>query len=306
MLNGFTRELARYGPHMSYAPVSLDFARSYCRRLATTHYENFSVATLFLPRTLQRHFHNVYAYCRWADDLGDETGGGSHALRLLRWWREELLSCYAGQPHHPVMVALADTIHQFDIPPEPFLNLLYAFEQDQLIKSYKSLAQVVEYCRYSANPVGHLVLYLCRSYNADNAFLSDNICTALQLTNFWQDVARDFDIGRVYIPEEDRHRFAYTDGDLHARRYNYPFVDVMSYLVDYTRDLFYRGYPLIDQVPREMQADIELFIRGGLSILHKIEKLKYNVWKKRPVLSKWEKLGLMSTMTFKRVRNIVW
>lgn len=305
MEDGFARDLARFGPHRSYAPVSLSVARAFCSKLARTHYENFSVASLLLPRPLLRHFYHIYAYCRWADDLGDETGGGAEALKLLRWWREELLECYGGRPHHPVMVALAETIEQFHIPPDPFLNLLFAFEQDQLIKRYHTFDQLLRYCRYSANPVGHLVLYLCRSFDARRAALSDNICTALQLANFWQDVARDYDIGRVYIPEEDRKRFGYSDDDLQERRYNLNFVDLMRYLVDRTRDLFWRGYPLVELMPDDVQADIELFFRGGLGILHKIEKAQYNVWRRRPVLSKRDKLFLVARVFCQQLPRLV-
>lgn len=305
MMNGFTRDLQRYGPHRSYAPVSRAYARLYCRRLACSHYENFSVASLLLPRRLLRHFHNVYAYCRWADDLADEAGGGSYALGLLRWWRDELLDCYRGRPHHPVMVALQETIQTFDIPPDPFLRLLFAFEQDQLVKRYKSLRQLHEYCRSSANPVGHLVLYLCRSYNTERAYLSDYTCTALQLANFWQDVARDHALGRVYLPEEERLRFGYTEEDLQARRCTTHFADLLRYLVDGTRDMFYRGYPLLEQLPAEVQADIELFLRGGLAILRKIEQCNYNVWRRRPTLNKWEKLTLLAGVSWKRLRTVL-
>src|SRR6266446_4177046 len=161
MDNGFAQQLKRFGPQHFYPPPRLADAQQYCSRLARTHYENFTVATLLLPRRLIRHFHAVYAYCRWADDLADETGGRSKATALLRWWREELLRCYHGTPRHPVMIALQPTIARFVIPPEPFLNLLVAFEQDQVVKRYDTFVQVLGYCRNSANPVGHLVLYLC-------------------------------------------------------------------------------------------------------------------------------------------------
>ncbi len=304
--NGFIQELDRFGPQRSYAPMSRSEAQAYCSRLARSHYENFTVASYFLPRRLLRHFYNVYAYCRWADDLADETGGGSKSLDLLRWWREELLECYSGRPHHPVMVALQGTIQRFNIPREPFIKLLYAFEQDQLIKRYQTFAQLLDYCKNSANPVGHLVLYLCESYSSDRAKLSDHICTGLQLANFWQDVDRDLDIGRVYLPEEDRLRFGYTEEDLQNRRYNQNFQDLMAYLVDRARDLFWRGYPLVDLMPRHLQTDIELFIKGGEGILQKIEQMKFNVWKRRPVLSKWEKLSLMGRVFMKRIRTSFW
>jgi squalene synthase HpnC len=303
MGNGFARELARFGPERPYAPVSRAVAQVYCSRLARSHYENFTVASLLLPRHLIRHFHNVYAYCRWADDLADEAGGGARALALLRWWREELLRCYEGQPRHPVMIALTGTIERFQIPPQPFLDLLFAFEQDQLVKRYRTFDQLRDYCRHSANPVGHLVLYLGEAFNPQRAALADYICTALQLANFWQDVARDLDLGRVYLPEEDRRRFGYSDSDLAAQRFTPAFANLLRFEVDRTRDLFYRGFPLIDGMPTALQADVELFIQGGLAILRKIERCGYNVWARRPVLAKWEKGVLLAGALLARLRR---
>jgi squalene synthase HpnC len=301
MQTDFARELARYGPDRLRAPVSRRDARAYCSRLARTHYENFTVASLLLPRRLLRHFHAVYAYCRWADDLADEAGGGAEALALLRWWREELMRCYEGQPRHPVMVALHETVRRYSIPPQPFLDLLFALEQDQLVKRYRTYEQLLDYCKHSANPVGRLVLYLCEAHDAECVALSDHICTALQLANFWQDVARDLDIGRVYLPEEDRERFGYSEAELLNRRYTPAFVELMRYEVDRTRDLFYRGMPLLDLVPLAVQPDIDLFLRGGLAILRKIERQRYNVWKARPALAKWEKAALLSGVLLKRL-----
>ena len=303
MENGFARELARFGPEARQRPLSRAQCWSYCRRLTRTHYENFTVASLLLPRRLLRHFHAVYAYCRWADDLADEAGGGTRALALLRWWREELLRCYNGMPRHPVMIALRETIERFHIPPQPFLELLLAFEQDQLVKRYKTFEQLLGYCQYSANPVGRLVLYLCETHDAERAALADHVCTALQLANFWQDVARDFDLDRVYLPEEDRQQFGYTEEDLQGRRCNEAFVGLMKFEVERTRDLFYRGFPLLDLVPESVRIDIELFIEGGLAILRKIERCKYNVWQTRPVLASWEKAALLGNALFRRLRT---
>jgi len=298
----FLAELAKYGPDGIYPPIDPLRAQTYCRQLARSHYENFSVASLLLPRRLLRHFHAVYAYCRWSDDLADETGGGVRALHLLRWWREELLRCYDGKPRHPVMVALQRTIRQFHIPPTPFLDLLIAFEQDQLVKRYPTYDQLCQYCRNSANPVGRLVLYLSEAYDEKRAGLADHICTALQLTNFWQDVARDFDLGRVYLPEEDRRRFGYSDDDLAARSFTPAFAELMRFEVERTRELFYRGSPLIEEMPDVIQADVELFIHGGLSILRKIEQVGYNVWDRRPVLARWEKGVLVASTLWRRLR----
>jgi squalene synthase HpnC len=297
----FAHDLARYGPDARYPAPSRAAARAYCQAFARRQYENFSVATLFLPRPLLPHFYAVYAYCRWADDLGDETGGGARALELLRGWRGELLGMYEGVPRHPVMVALRETVARFGIPPQPFLDLLFAFEQDQLVKRFSTYDQLREYCRHSADPVGHLVLYLFESFDAERAALADSICTALQLTNFWQDVARDFAIGRVYLPEEDMRRFGYAESDLHARRFTPAFAALLRFEVERTRDLFRRGEPLIDRVARPLRIDLELFVRGGQAVLGKIERQGYNVWARRPRLAKWEKAALMVGAVWRRL-----
>ena len=306
MAHSFLHELKRLGPDSDHPDFSLARAREYCGRLARTHYENFSVASLLLPRRLLRHFHCIYAYCRWADDLGDETEGGERALALLQWWREELGRCYAGRAHHPVMIALKPTIDRFRIPAEPFLDLLTAFEQDQRVKRYETYQQLIDYCRNSANPVGRLVLYLCENFDERRAELSDRICTGLQLANFWQDVARDFDIGRVYLPAEDRRRFSYSDNDLESRRFTPAFADLMRFEVDRTRELFLEGLPLVNLVPAGVRIDIELFARGGLGILGKIETIGYNVWQTRPVLTKGEKMRLVANVLRKRMLNWLW
>jgi squalene synthase HpnC len=302
MQNGFSADLALYGPGCNYSPVPLHAAQAYCRRLAHGHYENFTVASLLVPRRLLSSFHAVYAYCRWADDLGDETGGGQCALDLLQWWREQLSECYHGVPRHPVMVALRETVRRFHIPPEPFLDLLLAFEQDQRVKNYQTYDELLKYCRYSANPVGRLVLYLCEANTPENARYSDFICTALQLANFWQDVARDLDIGRVYLPEEDRRRFDYSDADLDARRFTPQFAELLRFETDRTRRLFECGLPLVARVPSDVRPDIELFVHGGLAILRKVEGQGYNVLASRPALGKWEKLTLVGDAAFRKLK----
>jgi squalene synthase HpnC len=262
--------------------------------VARSHYENFTVASVLLPRKLVPHFHAVYAYCRWADDLADETAGGQQALDLLAWWRQELLACYDGRSRHPVMVALRETVGRFRIPPGPFLNLLAAFEQDQRQKAFATFADLLGYCRNSANPVGHLVLYLFECFDADRAALADEVCTGLQLANFWQDVARDLDKGRVYLPEEDRRHFGYADADLYARRFTPAFAGLMRFEVDRTRGYFERGRKLLPLVPRRVRVDVDLFIRGGEAVLSAIERQGYDVWSRRPVVSKWAKAKLVA------------
>lgn len=289
----FAAELQSWGPHRPpLARGGLSVARRYCAHVAQSHYENFTVASLLLPRRLRSHFHAVYAYCRWSDDLADETAGGQVSLDLLAWWRGELLSCYSGMPRHPVLMALRETIRRFAIPPEPFLNLITAFEQDQHIPRYDTFEQLLGYCRNSANPVGHLVLYLFECFDPQRAALADEVCTGLQLANFWQDVARDFAIGRVYLPAEDRRRFGYSDDDLTARRFTPAFANLMRFEVERTRGFFERGARLLPLLPRDARIDVDLFLRGGRAILHEIERLGYDVWTRRPEVSKWAKARL--------------
>jgi squalene synthase HpnC len=271
--------------------------------LALTHYENFTVGSWLLPRQLLKHFYHIYAYCRWADDLADEAGGGQHALDLLAWWREELLCCYHGIPRHPVMIALQETIGEFHIPPRPFLDLLVAFEQDQQVQEYDTYAQLLEYCRHSANPVGHLVLYLCSCHCDESARLSDHICTGLQLANFWQDIRRDLNIGRIYLPNEDRRLFGYSDDDLRNHRFTSAFRDLLRFEVERARASLHRGLPMLERVTPEVRVDIELFVAGGLGILDAIERQGYDVWARRPTLSKWSKARLFGRAILGRLRT---
>ena len=291
----FGRELAAWGPASGgREPPGLPQARAYCARVAKSHYENFLVASALLPRRLVRHFHAVYAYCRWSDDLADETAGGAEALALIDWWRGELLTCYGGRPRHPVMVALGETVRRFRIPPEPFLNLLVAFEQDQRVKHYDTHEQLLGYCRNSANPVGRLVLYLCGYSDPERQQLSDATCTALQLANFWQDVYVDYGKGRIYLPLEDLRQFGVTGDDIAQRRATPPFLELMKFEVERAREWFARGLPLVKMVSKELAIDIELFSRGGQEILNAIERQGFDVLKARPAISKSRKLLLVA------------
>src|SRR6201997_5204514 len=189
-------------------------ARAWCQRLTETHYENFHVASWFLPKRLRPHFHAIYAYCRVSDDLGDETGRPEQGMALLDLWGQQLDACYRGETRHPVFVALAETIRECDIPKEPFADLLVAFRQDQTVTRYRTMDDLLGYCRYSANPVGRLVLYACGYRDAERFALSDLTCTALQLANFWQDVRVDWAKDRVYLPQDDLQRFSVTDATI--------------------------------------------------------------------------------------------
>jgi squalene synthase HpnC len=273
---------------------SLAEARAYCERLAKSHYENFSVASWFLPKRLRQHFYNVYAYCRISDDLGDEVGNPQQSLELLDQWEEELNSCYAGAPKHPVFVALADTVQQCGIPKHEFSDLLIAFRQDQTITRFETFDDVLAYCRYSANPVGHLVLYLCGYSDVERQQLSDYTCTALQLANFWQDVFVDFGKGRIYLPLEDLRRFGVTGEDIAQRRATLQFLAMMKFEVERAREWFERGLPLIKKVNRELAVDLDLFSRGGMETLRAIENQNFDVLRSRPVISKPRKLMLVA------------
>src|SRR6478752_2235845 len=268
------------------AAPSLEEARQYCERLAKTHYENFSVATLFLPRHLRQHFYNVYAYCRISDDLGDEVGDPQQSLELLDQWETELDACYAGSPKHPVFVALAETVKQCSIPKHEFSHLLIAFRQDQTVTRFETFDDVLAYCRYSANPVGHLVLYLCGYSDAERQRLSDYTCTALQLANFWQDVFVDYGKGRIYLPLEDLRRFGVSEQEIAQRSTTRQFIDLMKFEVQRAREWFDRGLPLIRAVNKELAIDLELFSRGGQEILNAIEAQGFDVLRQRPVISK--------------------
>jgi len=273
---------------------TLTEAQEYCRRLARTHYENFSVATWFLPQPLRQHFFNVYAYCRISDDLGDEVGDPSAALQLIDQWEGELNACYFGNPRHPVFVALAETVRKFEIPKQTFADLLTAFRQDQTVTRYPTFEDLLGYCRYSANPVGHLVLYVCGYRDGERQALSDFTCTALQLANFWQDVSVDYAKGRIYLPLEDLQKFSVREADIASGQNTPAFCEMLRFEVERAREWFRRGLPLAEKVDRALAIDIELFTRGGQEILNAIERQGYKILGRRPVISKSRKLALVA------------
>lgn len=276
-------------------------AYAYCERLARSHYENFSVATFFLPKRLEQHFFNVYAYCRISDDLGDEVGNVEQSLALLDAWETELDACYAGTPRHPVFVALAGTVKEFNIPKHEFADLLTAFRRDQTVTRFPTFADVLDYCKYSANPVGHLVLYLGGYADSERQKLSDFTCTALQLANFWQDVSVDWTKGRVYIPLEDLKRFGVSEDDIANRHATPQFIELMKFEVARAREWFAGGLPLVGKISPDLALDIELFSHGGEEILNAIEKQGYDVLKSRPAISRPRKLWLVVRAALKKV-----
>ena len=313
-------------------PWTLEAADRYCERLAQTHYENFTVGSWLLPKPQRRHVYAIYGYCRTVDDLGDEDsagwehipGGGlaqshtqvdvtgaksgrdgqrrpigleekSRRLALLDWWEGELRCCYSGTPTHPVMVALQRTISDFDIPAQPFLNLIEANRMDQRADRYSTYSELLNYCDHSANPVGHLFLYLFGYRDEERQRLADATCTALQLSNFWQDVARDYSQGRVYLPEEDMQRFGYTEEELGSGVARQPFRRLLAFQVDRARALFRQGAPLVETLEGAVKLDVALFTRGGVAVLDAIEGRNYDVLSARPALSRTREAALFAS-----------
>lgn len=270
-----------------------DESLAYTKWVATGHYENFHVVSFLLPKHLHQDFYNVYSFCRWADDLGDEIGDTQESLRLLDRWRVSTQCMYKGDATHPVFIALADTVRRHDIPPGPFLDLIRAFIQDQTVTRYDTWACVFDYCRYSANPVGRLVLYLCGYRDPERQRLSDFTCTALQLANFWQDVSVDLEKARIYLPREVLIKHGCDFPQVEAREDSPAFRKAMAESVEVARDLFVKGLPLIGMVDRRLALDLELFSRGGLKILDKVEELDYDVLCRRPKISKSERVVLL-------------
>jgi squalene synthase HpnC len=290
MLGPGELEIAERAPANNCSPAA---AQEYTRWLATHHYENFNVVSWLLPKDLHQHFYNVYAYCRWADDLGDEVPQRERALELLDWWERDLDDCYNGRPSHPVFVALRETVIAKNIPKQPFADLLRAFRQDQNVKRYPTWDSMIGYCVYSANPVGRLVLYLCGYRDEERQAMSDATCTALQLANFWQDVGRDLEKGRIYIPLDIAATHGLTETDIVERRFDNRYVNLMKDLIARTRVLFAQGAPLAKRVSGRLSIDLEMFSRGGVAVLDAIEAMGYDTLHRRPAITKGKQVRLL-------------
>ncbi|MCC6763814.1 MAG: squalene synthase HpnC [Deltaproteobacteria bacterium] len=275
-------------------PAATAAAFAECERIARAHYENFTLGSRFLPRHLRRHIAAIYAFARTADDLADEESNPERALTGLDAWERELEACYAGAPCHPIFVALADTVRAFAVPIEPFRRLLAAFRMDARFAGFDTFDDLLHYCAHSANPVGHLVLYLFGHGDAERQARSDDICTALQLTNFWQDLAVDLRKGRVYLPREDMARFGYGSDDLARHAVTPAFRELMTFQCARTRALFDRGLALVPMLDRGGGREIRLFAGGGLAILDRLEAVGYDAFNARPTLSGWAKMGLVA------------
>jgi squalene synthase HpnC len=283
--------LVRYDAEV---PAELQAAFAECERIARTHYENFTLGSRLLPRQLRRHIAAIYAFARTADDFADEIADRDRAHAELQRWERELEACYAGMARHPIFVALADTVATFDIPIEPFRRLLTAFRMDVDFRGFERFEDLRHYCAHSADPVGHLMLYLFGHHDPERQARADDICTALQLTNFWQDVAVDLDKGRVYFPREDLRRFSVSEADLAARTATPAFRDLMRFECARARALFRDGLPLAAMLDRTRGREVRLFAWGGLAILDRLAEVDYDVFAVRPTLSRWAKIGLVA------------
>lgn len=274
--------------------ISLSEAQKYCRDLTRSHYENFTVGSYLLPRGLRQHICNVYAFSRYADDLADEEKSPEKRIKKLDDWEKKLTACYKGDFQHQIFVALSETVRKFQIPQRLFINLLVAFKQDQLVNRYKTFDNLLGYCKNSANPVGRIYLYLFRLADEGRFIYSDSICTALQLTNFWQDLKHDWSKGRIYIPQEDFRKFGCLESDVGQNEPSQKFKELIKFEVNRTQEMFNFGRKLLDLVPGKPKFEIRLFIRGGEAILESIRNLDYNTLSKRPVVSKWDKAKLFA------------
>ena len=273
-------------------PVALESAYQECIALARSHYENFSVASRLMPSDILPHIAAIYAYCRGVDDLGDEADGDR--LALLDDWAAQLEQCYSGTPTEPRLLALQHTIAAFDIERQPLLDLIEANWMDQVTRRYETFEDLLEYCRHSANPVGLLYLTLIDHNDHERRALSNATCTALQLANFWQDVRRDYAMGRIYIPQEDMRRFGYSEGELSRGECTPAFRELMAFQVDRTRRLFAEGLPLVDMLDGIFKLHVKLFTLGGLRVLDAIEGQKYDVLSKRPTVTKTRRTWLLA------------
>jgi len=272
---------------------SSEDAFKYCEKIARNHYENFPVASRFVPRNIRKYVWAVYAFARIADDYADESGYTlAERIENLNQWEKFLVECYNGNPTHRVFAALAETVERFQIPIELFQNLINAFRSDVLVKRYETFDDVLNYCRNSANPVGRIMLLLFNYRNEKLMEYSDFICTGLQLANFWQDVSIDLQKDRIYIPLEDMEEFGYSVDDLFKKQINDNFRSLMAFEVQRTLDFFVTGMPLIKNVDKDLSMELKLIWYGGTSILKKIHELGYDVITYRPKLNLLNKVNI--------------
>ncbi len=275
-------------------------AYAYCERMARGHYENFPVASRWVPAALRQHIWAVYAFARSADDFADEARFAGRRVEALSFWENELERAFHGEADHPVFVALRDTLERCDLPITPLRDLLYAFTQDLSVTRYSNWAAVERYCALSAHPVGRLVLYIFNYRDPSLFRFSDDVCVALQLTNFLQDVGVDLAKDRIYLPQEDLVHFGVTEQSLYAREAGTQFRDLMRFEVARARALFERGRPLIDQVGRDLGFELAMIWNGGMTVLDKIESVNYDVFRRRPTLNAADKARMVARAATQR------
>ena len=285
---------------------SLAEAEKFCRQIAKSHYENFSVCTCLVPKRLRQDFANIYAFSRWSDDLGDESESSTEATEKLHQWRNQLRQCFHGEACHPIFIALRSTIDRTRLSIEPFDDLVDAFCQDQVCRVYTTRVQLFDYCRRSANPVGRIVLGLEQCFDSQLIALSDQICTGLQLINFWQDIARDFTAGRIYLPEEDRLRWGVSIEELGAKSGSIHFRNMVKEQVQCVREMFDEGQALVREAPRSLRPAIGLFLAGGRAVADGIERIQFDTLATRPVVSRIRKLSFVfQALCFRGVEGMI-
>jgi squalene synthase HpnC len=285
-------------------PYTLERAFAYCERMARSHYENFPVASRFVPAHLRRYVWAVYAFARSADDFADESRYAGRRAEALGFWEDQLERCFHGEAEHPVFVALRETVDKCDIPIQPLQAMLTAFTMDLSVNRYQTFQQLLTYCAHSAHPVGRLVLYIFNYRDTSLHNYSDDLCTALQLANFWQDVGVDLMKDRIYVPEEDRRHFGVSDESFFARQHTAQFRDLMRYEVARARALFERGRPLIGKVGRDLGFELAMIWNGGMRVLDKIEAIDFNVFKKRPTLNTADKARMVARAATMRMPTL--
>jgi squalene synthase HpnC len=273
-------------PEAQSAVWTASAAFAYCESLAREHYENFPIASCLVPRSLRPHICSIYAFARSADDFADERQYEGERVERLDEWEARLDRCLQGRPQGPIFTALAETIRTFDLPDRWLRDLLDAFRQDCRVKRYESWDELLDYCRRSANPVGRMVLHLFGYTDDQRGSWSDAICTALQLTNFWQDVEIDWEKDRVYLPAQARRRHGVSEDDIRARRMHEGFRALLREMTGRTHRLFEEGKPLLGRVPGRLALELRAVWLGGMRILDKIEKADGDVFRKRPALSR--------------------
>lgn len=281
------------------APRSYSVAEAFahCERVAKAHYENFPVGSVLVPKRLRPHVFNIYAFARTADDFADEGYDPpvslNERLAALEDWESKLEDCFSGRAAHPVFIALAETVKELRLPVQLFRDLLAAFKQDVVKRRYANFDEVLDYCRRSANPVGRLILLLFDYRDEKLDALSDHICTALQLANFWQDVSIDLQKDRVYLPQDEMQRFGYSEAELSAGQFNERYAALLKFQVERTRELFMKGQPLPELVTGRLRYELRLTWHGGMRILEYIEEQHYDTLHQRPQITTADKLKLL-------------